>query len=185
MMFSRRPSGERRSSVGGFTLIELLVVVAIIMVLISIAMPNYLEATLRANVAASLAEMRSLGGALEMYSIDYKSYPLGRLHVLVDPVPYIDTLPRDKFSESSRYSYGARPVNVATRWLLAGRGPDRERNTSPIEFYPGYDPLLFIGLFVEPEAEGAEPFDYMVYSPTNGSISRGDLYFASDGTPSI
>ncbi|MBE7490114.1 prepilin-type N-terminal cleavage/methylation domain-containing protein [bacterium] len=34
----------------GFTLIELLIVIAIILILISIALPNFLEAQLRAKV---------------------------------------------------------------------------------------------------------------------------------------
>lgn len=45
----------------GFTLIELLIVIAIILILISIALPNFLEAQVRAKVANTMGELRSLG----------------------------------------------------------------------------------------------------------------------------
>jgi prepilin-type N-terminal cleavage/methylation domain-containing protein len=43
-----------------FTLIELLIVVAIIAILAAIAVPNFLEAQVRAKVAATKADIRSL-----------------------------------------------------------------------------------------------------------------------------
>ncbi|MCA9415518.1 MAG: hypothetical protein KC917_04580, partial [Candidatus Omnitrophica bacterium] len=74
----------------------------------------------------------------------------------------------------------AREIDHPTRWVLVGVGPDRNRTTGhdDMEFYPGYTPLLFIGLQVKPNAP--EYWDYMTYSPTNGTISRGDLYVTSD-----
>jgi general secretion pathway protein G len=54
----------------GFTLIELLIVIAIILILIAIALPNFLEAQIRAKVAASRANMRSIGQAMETFRID-------------------------------------------------------------------------------------------------------------------
>ena len=47
----------------GFTLIELLIVIAIILILIAIALPNFLEAQIRAKVVNSTAEMKSLESA--------------------------------------------------------------------------------------------------------------------------
>ncbi|MBW7937580.1 MAG: prepilin-type N-terminal cleavage/methylation domain-containing protein, partial [Candidatus Omnitrophica bacterium] len=44
MVFSALPKKA------GFTLIELLIVIAIILILISIALPNFLEAQMRAKV---------------------------------------------------------------------------------------------------------------------------------------
>ena len=54
----------------GFTLIELLVVVAIISILASIALPNFLEAQTRSKVARVKADLRTLAGAIEMYITD-------------------------------------------------------------------------------------------------------------------
>ncbi|MCA9426022.1 MAG: prepilin-type N-terminal cleavage/methylation domain-containing protein [Candidatus Omnitrophica bacterium] len=49
----------------GFTLIELLIVIAIILILIAIALPNFLEAQLRAKTTKSQSEMRTLATAIE------------------------------------------------------------------------------------------------------------------------
>lgn len=57
----------------GFTLIELLIVVAIIGILAAIAVPNFLNAQIKAKAARSLADMRAIRTALEMYSLDHNS----------------------------------------------------------------------------------------------------------------
>ncbi|MBM3334669.1 prepilin-type N-terminal cleavage/methylation domain-containing protein, partial [Candidatus Sumerlaeota bacterium] len=58
-----------------FTLIELLIVVAIIAILAAIAVPNFLEATVRAKVARADADLRSCAMALEAYASDSGGYP--------------------------------------------------------------------------------------------------------------
>ena len=63
----------RRSS--GFTLIELLIVVAIIAILAAIAVPNFLEAQVRAKVSRARTDLRSVATALESYRVDYNQYP--------------------------------------------------------------------------------------------------------------
>ncbi|MCG3198516.1 MAG: type II secretion system protein GspG [Candidatus Omnitrophica bacterium] len=169
-----------------FTLIELLVVTAIISILTSIAMPHFLEAVTRSNVTRAKGDMKAVANALEMYRVDWKAYPQAvlvfssrRLRPLTTPSRFLESLPEDPFSESEgrsrTYSYGAMDLRRADRFLLASRGPDRNGNTTPIEFYPGNKPGLFIGELLN--------FRYMIYSPTNGTISRGDLYQASDATP--
>lgn len=59
----------------GFTLIELLIVVAIIAILAAIAVPNFLEAQVRAKVSRARNDMRSLATGLESYYIDNNTYP--------------------------------------------------------------------------------------------------------------
>ena len=54
----------------GFTLIELLIVIAIIAILALIAVPNFLEAQTRAQVARAMADMRSLATAMESMRLD-------------------------------------------------------------------------------------------------------------------
>jgi prepilin-type N-terminal cleavage/methylation domain-containing protein len=51
----------------GFTLIELLIVIAIILILISIALPNFLEAQARARLARVKGDLRSLITAVEAF----------------------------------------------------------------------------------------------------------------------
>lgn len=62
----------------GFTLIELLIVVAIIAILAAIAIPNFLEAQVRAKVSRVRSDLRSISAAVEAYCIDTNQYPAQR-----------------------------------------------------------------------------------------------------------
>ncbi len=77
----------------GFTLIELLIVVAIIAILAAIAVPNFLEAQVRAKVSRVQSDMRTIATALESYRVDYPRYPDWDFVVfrfcLTTPVAYI------------------------------------------------------------------------------------------------
>ena len=70
----------------GFTLIELLIVVAIILILIAIALPNFLEAQIRARVTKAQGELRTLATAFEAYRTDWPVYPRG---CLTDVIPSV------------------------------------------------------------------------------------------------
>ena len=104
-----------RSKHSGFTLIELLIVVAIIGILAAIAVPNFLNAQVRAKIARTQSDMKSLGTALEMYRLDQNDYPSWhnaiapgrgdythpneiRFYRLTTPVSYIASVPRDPFA---------------------------------------------------------------------------------------
>ncbi|MCA9426760.1 MAG: prepilin-type N-terminal cleavage/methylation domain-containing protein, partial [Candidatus Omnitrophica bacterium] len=101
------------SSQNGFTLIELLIVIAIILILIAIALPNFLEAQIRARVVKAKGEIRSIAIALESYYLDWKAYPaeherdgganrLARgLFWLTSPNAYMTSMPEDPFNEFS------------------------------------------------------------------------------------
>ncbi|MEW6235867.1 MAG: prepilin-type N-terminal cleavage/methylation domain-containing protein [Candidatus Omnitrophota bacterium] len=59
----------------GFTLIELLIVVAIIGILAAIAVPNFLNAQMRAKIARVEGDLRAMKTAIEMYRADESGYP--------------------------------------------------------------------------------------------------------------
>jgi prepilin-type N-terminal cleavage/methylation domain-containing protein len=71
---SRPANRSAARAARAFTLIELLIVVAIIAILAAIAVPNFLEAQVRAKVSRSRADMRSLATAIESYHLDHGAY---------------------------------------------------------------------------------------------------------------
>jgi prepilin-type N-terminal cleavage/methylation domain-containing protein len=171
-----------------FTLIELLIVVAIIAILAAIALPNFLEAQTRSKVARVKSDLRTIATALESYATDYNEYPpvpigLGprfrHFRPLTTPVAYLTTIPKDPFKSidphamgplrTGIYAYGAMPLDSASRWCLASDGPDRRLNGDPLSllFYPGYSEDFFYNQF-------------SIYDATNGTISLGDIFRASD-----
>jgi len=62
----------------GFTLIELLIVIAIILILIAIALPNFMNARLRAKVLETKANMKAVDEAIHFYANDYPGGFSGR-----------------------------------------------------------------------------------------------------------
>ena len=80
----------------GFTLIELLIVVAIIGIIAAIAIPNLLNAIDRGKQKRTMADIRSIGTAVESYAVDNNFYPkvnsYATLSPLIQPI-YIKTAP--------------------------------------------------------------------------------------------
>ncbi len=70
----------KQNSLTAFTLIEMLITVAIVGILAAIAVPNFLNAQIKSQVAAVQAGSRSFAQAQTMYKLDNGSFmphPLG------------------------------------------------------------------------------------------------------------
>ncbi|MCA9411149.1 MAG: prepilin-type N-terminal cleavage/methylation domain-containing protein [Candidatus Omnitrophica bacterium] len=183
----------------GFTLIELLIVIAIILILIAIALPNFLEAQMRARVVRSKGEIRSLVTAMEAYQIDWKIYPSeseqdalvrnarprdeAGLTWLTSPNAYITALPQDPFPGSQTGgAYGGAIISYemgGVESIIQPFALSKCLETWVI-FSRGPDAANLR----DPEDVDSEnphfevPRDGMVnqYSPTNGTKSEGDIF---------
>ena len=159
---------ERRA----FTLIELLIVVAIIGILAAIAVPNFLNARIRANVARAYADTRTLADGFEMYRLDNNmpppvkepDFPAGqwidpmsrRFHPLTTPIAYLGSIPKDPFgwpefppSTPTHYP-GENSYDYwwyeAKKWVLQSLGPGRTHyETTRTPPYNGSNGLVSLG----------------------------------------
>lgn len=189
----------------GFTLIELLIVVAIIAILAAIAIPNFLQAQVRAKVSRVKADMRSAATAIEMYAVDNNVYPSHKIRnggypfylttVLTSPVAYLSDVNHlyDAFrvQESTHGDFSKR-----FRYLNYQEGIDHHDGNPWIEpAFPNWRPdgvtsrenwemgkMRFGGYKISsagPDGvinSGASfYYDDLSYDPTNGTISGGDI----------
>ena len=76
----------------GFTLIEMMVVVAIIAILVTLLVPNFMRARAQAQTAACEANMKEIATGLEMYYADNLNYPSGATAGSSNPVDAADPL---------------------------------------------------------------------------------------------
>jgi len=190
---------RRRSprGVSGFTLVEILIVVSIILILVAIALPSFTQAASRAKVTRAWAEMRSLSTVLESYALDYRVYPLhgeilanGTIHspallaglstveflpaaAMTTPVAYLENIPEDPTFASSRDPFRAGYGYINSQQMkriLFGKGFAASANA--LEPRYGLWRLYAAG----PDGDkGEEAKTGLLYDPTNGSESEGDL----------
>jgi general secretion pathway protein G len=83
----------------GFTIIELLVVMSIIGILLTLAQPNYKQATIKAREAALKRDLVTFRDVIDQYYADQGKYPPS-LSDLADK-GYLRQLPVDPFTRSS------------------------------------------------------------------------------------
>lgn len=188
-----------------FTLIELLIVVAIIGILAAIAVPNFMNAQVRATLSRNYADMRSVATALEAYFVDWNRYPFpsdpwGRIisrespnfpwfetklpHSLTTPIAYISFWPLDPFhptdgeNENQVYHYMTREYARAQTGSDAGYDLYSEWMGIP----RGRTMYKLLGhgpdrSHLEPD----EPVPPAPYHASNGLLSRGDIVFFGPG----
>ncbi|MBZ0255488.1 prepilin-type N-terminal cleavage/methylation domain-containing protein [bacterium] len=174
-----------------FTLIELLIVVAIIGILASIAVPNFINAQVRAKTARAQADLRTISNAMLAYQLDENHYPpmsdngafyrhYRASNYLTTPVSYLSTLPQEPFIDrddaafsvdqdlGNRYHYHNIPI------LLA----DNDMQDIPVsqEDLMSFGAWRLISNGPDYKFQG-----YTLYEPTNGVASSGDIALSARG----
>ena len=187
----------------GFTLIELLIVIAIIAILAMIAVPNFLEAQVRAKVSRVHADERTIAVAVEAYAIDWGRPPFGGNEgknifnwteherdlvyvVMTTPVAYISSPPADPFIDKTQAinpdQGGAIKYQKFYTYQYLGykdTGSFREAYNRGFTYYirsPG--PARLVGLpyfaaMTDPEKN---------YGGENGKLPLGMVYDSTNGT---
>jgi prepilin-type N-terminal cleavage/methylation domain-containing protein len=187
-----------RKNQTGFTLIELLIVVAIIGILAAIAIPNFLEAQVRARVARAASEMRALAMSNEAYHVDFGQYmpsgwsagipapggwaeiadgagnlqPSFTFHCsLTTPISYISSYPTDPFNEQVKQA-GDYPSWYAYWYQDPLAGPEPEWGDNWFKFTSVGPDKVWGDEFGDPT---------IPYDATNGTVSGGDIrYFGGE-----
>lgn len=165
-----------------FTLIELLIVVAIIGILAAIAVPNFLNAQLRAKLAKVESEMKAVNDAYLMYNMDNNGWPphldgsITQHRFVTTPIAYLNTSLADPFQMEGvtdpqtlgwyKGQYHEEPGYQMRNEFMGSRDPDAMRyaeRTRNAAFY-----CRSVGPDMDRIAEVSIP-----YHATNGLVSQG------------
>lgn len=169
----------------GFTLIELLIVVAIIGILAAIAVPNFLNAMIRAKVSRVSSEINGLAQSYVMYHMDNNAYaphidgdPAQHKYITT-PVAYYSASLRDVFADPN----GPHGKHVSWPWQCCTQGQYHAEpaffaynanSNSPIRSNRQY---AYFVISYGPD----NMFDGETYDPSNGLISTGNMLVGVEG----
>jgi len=164
-------------------------VIAIILILIGLALPNFLEAQIRARVTKAKGEIRALGIAMESYFLDFNTYPSetegdfgrGRFAFghswLTTPIAYISAVPEDPFGgrtqneELRTYESGGIEEGVSNircgacmaTWVIYSSGPSEQSEPSLRS--------------ADPHRTSGNSNRVITYAATNGTRSNGVIHW--------
>jgi len=171
----------------GFTLIELLIVVAIIGILAAIAVPNFLNAMTRSQIARVKADLKAWNQALESYNLDHNAFPTPAwfteegnafksshsFNRLTTPIAYLSSPMFDPFQSGIDPTHGGKYMSHDGAYIY---GTWRTINNGIINIksyqIQSFGPDKFGDNF------GPDSL-WNLYSATNGLVSRGDITFFS------
>ena len=182
-----------------FTLIELLIVVAIIGILAAIAVPNFMNARMRAKVSRVHADLRTIRTAIGMYITDYNHpipdprvwtragfrQPLGYLvySPLTTPTVYLDsTAFIDPFVPVQNQVDAGAGQSTLEEGLYHYRNVQYLRPTEGDIIPPG--PTYLVRSSGPDRWYHQNPYRFfraMAYDASNGLISAGDIIVSDAG----
>jgi prepilin-type N-terminal cleavage/methylation domain-containing protein len=201
-MLQRMPSPVKPTTCRAFTLIELLIVVAIISILAAIAVPNFLEAQIRAKVSRAKSDIRTVVTGLESYRVDGNGYPTYHyatgptptleFHIggevpsfgvpdplwdgrnpITTPVAYLTSMPKDPFVRIVPSAAQETQQYLYVNWDYAIERVNEPLKTTFREQLARYGSYRLHSR--GPDTEG--PNTGIPYDPTNGSVSAGDVTY--------
>jgi type II secretion system protein G len=182
-----------------FTLIELLIVVAIIGILAAIAVPNFLNAQMRAKIARCYADLKALHSGMEMYRLDNNTYvpdydsgsvpgvlSPGYEYLtyakLTTPVAYMASIPLDPFFIGGVCRFGHDKQVAYFQYAGPHSGVENPR--------PAWRPsnTIYTMTSFGPDRIDQSAWSYthdqahlVSYNASNGLSSAGDIYMSNIG----
>ncbi len=183
-----------------FTLIELLIVVAIIGILAAIAVPNFLNAQVRAKVSRVKSDLKSIQTAIEMYTVDhgreirdtfeipdYGGNAMWVWKYLTTPVSYINSSafmdpfvpevnPHSSGAANEAVKVGTYQYHNITLWRETNRGGMGTLADQTARYYvrsAGPDKWYII--------HPMRLMNWMAYDASNGLNSVGDIILSDKG----
>ncbi len=182
----------------GFTLIELLIVVAIIGILAAIAVPNFVNAQVRAKVTRAVADMHAISNAVKMYQLDQNAFmPVtGVFNAIMDrefraahiwkqlttPIAYLSTILQEPFKPINN------PFDTGPK-IFVEKGMYQYRNIAEDRQYglqgDPHPDALWLARSTGPDRwyfnHPARLYRDQAYKTSNGLKSAGDLIVSNLG----
>lgn len=177
----------------GFTLIELLIVVAIIGILAAIAVPNFLNAQLRAKISRVVSEEKSVANAYLMYKMDNPKWPPhidrdpAQHRYVTTPISYLSTSIIDIFAQSQYARGDSTWVNSVGQYHCepaffwhTNQWTGAVKN-EPVYFGNNRNAAYFVMSYGPDLDFDQYKSDAALYDSSNGLTSNGDILTAVPG----